>query len=393
MPNSYYEVTEVDPGSGIFGIREINQDAQIPESSAAFKKRLEAVLKQFSAIEPPRDETVLEALHAVAQDFAAGDEIKTLAARLDQIEILEPNPETKPEPDAGKVVEPPFPVGAFKVGISDENPRDIKTQPKNQKIELPADQYALIDDVENTLAVLKSVLPDSVTAYGKGRVANWANSLMNRTDESLNHRYKEYLRKLVGLTQVGVAMERAQVAVARAALESLKREIVLMEGNEVKALYMWRLGGWCALTFVISLALYLIFAGYGDCIRKFVLVAPFINLKNLLLVISGSSLGLFISFASRRFIESFDDLASVAQDRSDPRLRLIFVLATTIVSSLIFLTGMLTIEIGGFSSNALSHSGTTAFLVGAFFGIAEKALPTTIRRRADDFVGAMAPKS
>lgn len=395
MTRQLYKVSPIDPDSLLFEIQEVEATDDIPEPVRALKKRLDLALENFGKCKQPRDKSISTALYTIATKLNNAEEIRTAEEHLQRVEsaITEQFQANGSKMTGINTKDSPFARGAIDVSINPANERDLLIQPKDEKIELPADQSAFISEVLNALTVLKSIFPEAGAGDGRATFFRWAHSIVGRTEVSLDRRYKEYLHKLVGLAQVGVSMERAQVAVARSALDAFKREIVLLEGNEVKALYMWRLGGWCLLTFGLTLLTFLFLDANAEKVKTLPLLRPFGDLRDLLLVMSGSSVGLFLSFASRRYIENFEDLASVARDRSDPRLRLIFVLATTSVASLILLTGMISIEIGGFSSNDLFEKGTTAFLIGAFFGLAEKALPTTIRRRAADFVGAMAPKS
>jgi hypothetical protein len=59
---------------------------------------------------------------------------------------------------------------------------------------------------------------------------------------------------------------------------------------------------------------------------------------------------------------------------------------------LVFLTNMVQVSIGEFSTASLQTDGLAAFLVGAFFGLLEQSLPTAVMERARGFVEAVNAK-
>jgi hypothetical protein len=101
--------------------------------------------------------------------------------------------------------------------------------------------------------------------------------------------------------------------------------------------------------------------------------------------------GAWASFATRKVILSFRDLVALEEDRVEPQLRLLFTGLLTVILSLIFLTGVADVEVGSFQASSLLDSGTVALLLGAFAGLAEKALPSAVLSRASSVITAVNP--
>ena len=101
-----------------------------------------------------------------------------------------------------------------------------------------------------------------------------------------------------------------------------------------------------------------------------------------------SALRMAVSFSIRRVTLGFDDLANLENDRLDPGLRVLFIVALTAVVGLLFWTGAVTVGVGGFHTD-FQLSGTHAVLIGALCGIAERAMATAVGRRAADFAAGV----
>jgi hypothetical protein len=73
-------------------------------------------------------------------------------------------------------------------------------------------------------------------------------------------------------------------------------------------------------------------------------------------------------------------------DLLNPATRVIFTIVLALVIGLVFWTGMVTIKVGTFSTDFKDSAGT-AMLIGAFCGVASRALATAVTRRAEEFAG------
>jgi hypothetical protein len=218
----------------------------------------------------------------------------------------------------------------------------------------PAEQQQLKNEIERTLSALRII-------YAEGT----------------SGKFNEAFAKLLSLAQVGLVGQKPATSVAEAALDSLKSEIVDREAGRVKNDYMIKLGKWALAFCLIGLILYLL-AG----IDSGTIPAQVRSYRNFLLLWSGSMIGVWCSFASRKVIMSFFDLARIEEDRVDPPLRLIFTGLLTSILGLIFVTGFANIVVGTFEGAKFLNDGSIALLTGALSGLAEKALPGAIMQRA-----------
>ncbi len=220
--------------------------------------------------------------------------------------------------------------------------------------QVPHDQLTLKSDVERTQSAL-------LVLYSR----------------DLN-KFSEAFAKLLSLTQVGLVGDKASPTVAREALNSLQREILDREGGQVKNGYLRKLGGWAAGLFALLFTLYWIstFAPIG--------VDP--ANAALCLLVSGSPIGAWLSFASRKVQMTFFDLSQIEDDRLDPSIRLIFVALLTLTFALLLVSGALNIEVGSFSAKNFLKDPYTALLLGILLGLAEKALPARILDQANAFL-------
>jgi hypothetical protein len=189
--------------------------------------------------------------------------------------------------------------------------------------------------------------------------------------------------KLVSLAILGLTGKDPAVREANAALDSLQSEVTNREAGRIKNGYMLTLGKW-ALGFGVVLSLLYFLCTYN----KEVPPGEIYRYRRTFLVLTGCMAGAWASFASRKVVLGFFDLANLESDRIDPALRLIFAGALTTFLVLIFSTGFATLKIGDFIAADAISSGSTALLLGALCGLSEQALPAAMMARAKSFLDA-----
>lgn len=201
-------------------------------------------------------------------------------------------------------------------------------------------------------------------------------------------RFDEAFVRLLHLAKVGLQGEKPAVVEARAALEALKTEIVNREGGRIKNGYMLKLGQWALGFALVSLLAYFVCDQHPS-------IPPdeIYRYRRAFLVWSGCMAGAWASFAARKVVLSFFDLAQLEEDRLDPALRLVFVGVLTMFLVLVFATGFANVIVGGFSAASLLTSGSTAMLVGALAGLSEQALPAAMMERARAVVDGLQRRS
>ncbi|HTV38430.1 MAG TPA: hypothetical protein VMF12_18525 [Xanthobacteraceae bacterium] len=191
----------------------------------------------------------------------------------------------------------------------------------------------------------------------------------------------EYLRSLAGIARVGLMnIDATQAAFAALALDGFKAEFVAREAGIVKNNYVLRLGLHALLALLVAVVVYAI-ASHMPGTSMF-------RLRNVFVLLAGAAVGTWLSFSIRRVELGFNDLANLENDRLNPGLRVLFVIALTAVVGLLLWTKAVTFGIGELQSN-FQTSGTRAALIGALCGIAERAIATAVGRRAADFAAGV----
>jgi hypothetical protein len=170
------------------------------------------------------------------------------------------------------------------------------------------------------------------------------------------------------------------------ALRALEADIIEREAGPIKNQYMRTLGIWASAFGGAGLVAYLVCDHYPT-----VPFDEFYRYRTVFLVWAGSMAGAWASFASRKVTLTFADLVAIEEDRIEPDLRLIFTGVLTTILALVFATGVADVEVGSFKASGLMHSGSVAILLGAFAGLAEKALPSAVMSRASSVVSAVNP--
>ena len=234
---------------------------------------------------------------------------------------------------------------------SEDGHKDIYFQVK--KPGCPSDQQALKNEVERVLSVLKILYPDLA-----------------------NHRFNDAFAKLLALSQLGLAGAKPSTLIAKSALDSLKQEVVDREAGRVKNDYMIKLGRWGILFSGVALLGYWVLSACSQAL------APLSEYRNFLLLWTGCMVGAWCSFATRKVLLTFFDLARLEEDLIEPPLRLALAGLLTTILGLVFVTGFANLVIGTFQASDFLKNATVALLTGALAGMAEKALPAAVMQRA-----------
>lgn len=197
-------------------------------------------------------------------------------------------------------------------------------------------------------------------------------------------RYAEVVAKLLMLSQLGLVGVRGESnsAIARGALKSLQSEIAELDGSRIKNDFLKKLGLFAVLTSVPALVvialMYLVFGveSYSS---------PLFNLGCLW---CANQVGTWISFASRKLDISFFDLSRISEDQFEPAIRLIFTGLLAIIFALTLWAGLFAIQVGEYRATSWVTSPLIAIVLGALTGIAEKALPASLRNKAEKLVAS-----
>lgn len=229
-------------------------------------------------------------------------------------------------------------------------------------------------DIDRTMTVIDQVLKPK----GNRSSTMMAINQIRKPDWNSNRRAK-YLRGLLGICRVGLEHEDpSQLTLAKKSLDSFREEFVANEAGSVKNGYLWRLGLRClAMSVVASLAyVYVRSLDNTSTVHYF---------RNFFVLVAGASVGAWLSFALRRVIVTFLDLAALEEDRLDPSVRVLFVTALTSIVGLLIWAGAVSLGMGQFTTTEFYKNGATALLIGLLLGVAERTMATAVEKRATEF--------
>jgi hypothetical protein len=203
-----------------------------------------------------------------------------------------------------------------------------------------------------------------------------------------------YMDQLAGVGRIGLT--EGNIELAKGNLTSLQAGFVAQRAEAVKNGYVRRLGVWALLWILVNAALYVLVCRYlAPPVRAALIDGSFSFLadiawrfRNFFLLAIGSALGAWLAFLFQRPTLRFADLVQLDENLLRPGMRVVFTIVLGTVVGLLFWTGMVVINIGGFSTNFHSF-GTPAVLIGAFCGIASGAFVAAVSKRAQDFAATV----
>jgi hypothetical protein len=260
------------------------------------------------------------------------------------------------------------------VHVSEDLP--IRTDPAAQAKQ---GLYVALDNARTVVKTVARRLEDRAERW-------WHRKATKEKDQARARRLREeYMGKLVEIGKLG--LQNPHVELGNLALNGFRADFVAQEAGRIKNSYLRSLGLTGGLVAAAFFGVYgLVKAGGYDA-------NGFWNTHWVFLFAgAGAAIGTWLSFSIRRVTLGFDDLGILEEDRLDPSVRVIFVVALTMVICLLFWTGAMNLEIGNLKTSGLVDPssklplGAIALLIGIFCGIAERALATAISGRAAAFV-------
>jgi hypothetical protein len=244
--------------------------------------------------------------------------------------------------------------GHFLVSENDKEKFDILCE-INETLndDIPNDQNELYVEVESTCNVIKSLAI---------------------TDEGVK---RKYFDKLLSLAQTGLEAENARTQTAMLALEKLKDEIIIVEGQRIKNSYMKKLG---------------IAAGIIGAILSVIIAVNYyflgIELVQMFAVTWISSLvGTWVSYGARKFNISFEDLNIIEKDMMTPYIRLIYIGLCAIIFELFLISGIFEIQLGSINTSNIDSDVLIQIIIGVICGLVESKMGISIYKKAISIIG------
>lgn len=185
---------------------------------------------------------------------------------------------------------------------------------------------------------------------------------------------KEFQTRVLETARAGLTGD-VQLELAVAALEQVRKELVIRMGKQVVYRYLTRLASW-GLGGVVVGVLFVLASAYklAPCLVGY---GP---------VLIGAMAGAWLSVASGRRDVAFEDLPNFLGSKVEPAVRMAFVGLLALIVALFIELGAVTITVGNLAFVDFSKSTTAALLLGIIAGIGERALSVRIIQRAREIV-------
>lgn len=202
-------------------------------------------------------------------------------------------------------------------------------------------------------------------------------------------KFRDYFVRLFRLAQVGLEGPDSASKQARSTFEAIKTSILDDEGGRIKTRNFVALGEAALLIGIVLGVLYFVLQISAQSpLERLLETLQFrrVALANFLILLCGCLLGVCLSYGVRTSTMTLSDLVSSGADRLPPTHRLLFIGALTGLFGLLFTSGIVELKVGSLSTAEIASNPGLAFIVGAFFGLGESALPGLAGKRAETFL-------
>ena len=272
-----------------------------------------------------------------------------------------------PSPPAGQSVESPDPTDEkatdIYFGVLIDAPRPI-----------PKDQIELQQDIEKVLRTVQLIYVHSTAG----------------SDVRRKSQFRNYYVRLFRLAQVGLEGANVSPEISKSALVTITADIIDDEASRVKNGHLKKLGVAAIALALPFILLYLIMrlTPSNSWLANLLLSISIerVVLANFMMLWVGCFIGVWLSYGIRTSVFTLTDLTVTDSDRLQPVFRLLFAGTLTMLLGIMFILGVVQVSLGEFSLTDFSTSPMLAFFVGAFCGISELILPTTVGKHASDFI-------
>lgn len=182
---------------------------------------------------------------------------------------------------------------------------------------------------------------------------------------------EKYFDMLLSLAQAGLAGENSTPEISLIALENLKNDILIVEGQKFKTKYIEKLGLNALINFILCFI----------CLQ----ILNFFNINNynkLPLIFSGAMIGSWLSFGIRKLEITFEDLVSFEKDLMPCQVRLIFIGIISVIFGMVIDSKLINLSIGNTSIDILFLKNETTVLFGILCGILDKNLAINLYQKS-----------
>lgn len=182
---------------------------------------------------------------------------------------------------------------------------------------------------------------------------------------------EKYFHMLLSLAQAGLSGENSTPELSLIALENLKNDILIVEGQKFKTKYIQKLGLNAFFNFILCFI--------------FLQLLIYFNINNynkLPLIFSGAMIGSWLSFGIRKLEITFEDLVSFEKDLMPCQIRLIFIGIISVIFGMIIDSKLINLSIANTSIDILFLKNETTVLFGILCGILDKNLAINLYQKS-----------
>ena len=236
-------------------------------------------------------------------------------------------------------------------------------------VQAPKEQIELQVDIDKLLTVLRRLYLDAATPQPA--------------------KFRSYYVRAFQLAQLGLEGEDVSTDLARTALAALTVELIDDEAVHVKNGHLSQLGS-AALTYGLALlTVYALLRLLSESVKHLLEDSLGVDPRlaaNFMLLWVGCFLGVWLSYGIRTATFTLADLTRTDSDRLLPHMRLLFAGSLTMLLGMMFVLEVIELKIGNVAVTDFETKPMFALLIGAFCGLSEATLPTSIARKATSFV-------
>lgn len=239
----------------------------------------------------------------------------------------------------------------FYVKKNDNSPFDIEFSLQDPSQQIPDNYKVLYSQIEKTKANLIKIFEFDLDNLEK------------------------YFEMLLSLAQAGLAGEYSTPEISLLALENLKNDILIIEGQRFKTNYIQKLGKNALINMIIGFSILQISNNFDTT-----------NFDKFILVFNGAMIGSWISFGIRKLEINFEDLVSFEKDLMPCQIRLFFIGIISIIFAMIIDNRLINISVGNMNLYTLFFKNETTVLFGILCGILDKNLAINLYQKSHNIL-------
>ncbi|AXB30200.1 hypothetical protein DSB67_00725 [Vibrio campbellii] len=175
--------------------------------------------------------------------------------------------------------------------------------------------------------------------------------------------YEGYYERLYMVADLAFNGSKEQISLAQDTLNNIKVDLVHEIGPRIRTTLLFK---YIRVSFIPILLMLLVSLGLYYFESKSLYVVK------LILISIGANIGCWLSLAVRTRSVEFDQILPILSDHKGVHSRIIFVMVFSVVMAILMKTGLLSIELGEFSSKSIVSDNYSALSAGFILGFAEK---------------------